>query len=45
MRAAGGPPHDRRGRGGRIINITSVHEHYPKVGAAPYCVAKAGLGG
>lgn len=33
------------GRGGRIINITSVHEHYPKVGAAPYCAAKAGLGG
>ncbi|MFF5990593.1 SDR family oxidoreductase [Prauserella flavalba] len=32
------------GRGGRIINITSVHEHYPKVGAAPYCAAKAGLG-
>ncbi|MBF6514291.1 SDR family oxidoreductase [Nocardia cyriacigeorgica] len=32
------------GRGGRIINITSVHEHAPKVGAAPYCAAKAGLG-
>ncbi|MDQ2584199.1 SDR family oxidoreductase [Saccharothrix yanglingensis] len=32
------------GRGGRIINITSVHEHQPKVGAAPYCAAKAGLG-
>jgi NAD(P)-dependent dehydrogenase (short-subunit alcohol dehydrogenase family) len=32
------------GRGGRIINITSVHEHVPKVGAAPYCAAKAGLG-
>ncbi|ONM47939.1 SDR family oxidoreductase [Nocardia donostiensis] len=32
------------GRGGRIINITSVHEHTPKVGAAPYCAAKAGLG-
>jgi NAD(P)-dependent dehydrogenase (short-subunit alcohol dehydrogenase family) len=32
------------GRGGRIINITSVHEHTPRVGAAPYCVAKAGLG-
>lgn len=30
--------------GGRIINITSVHEHLPKVGAAPYCAAKAGLG-
>ncbi|TLF76740.1 SDR family oxidoreductase [Nocardia cyriacigeorgica] len=32
------------GRGGRIINITSVHEHAPRVGAAPYCAAKAGLG-
>jgi NAD(P)-dependent dehydrogenase (short-subunit alcohol dehydrogenase family) len=32
------------GRGGRIINITSVHEHVPRVGAAPYCAAKAGLG-
>ncbi|MDP9444275.1 MAG: SDR family oxidoreductase [Actinomycetota bacterium] len=32
------------GRGGRIVNVTSVHEHAPRVGAAPYCVAKAGLG-
>ncbi|MGV9720404.1 SDR family oxidoreductase [Nocardia beijingensis] len=32
------------GTGGRIINITSVHEHVPRVGAAPYCAAKAGLG-
>jgi NAD(P)-dependent dehydrogenase (short-subunit alcohol dehydrogenase family) len=32
------------GRGGRIINVTSVHEHVPRVGAAPYCAAKAGLG-
>ncbi|GAA5071972.1 SDR family oxidoreductase [Nocardia iowensis] len=32
------------GRGGRIINITSVHEHAPRVGSAPYCAAKAGLG-
>jgi NAD(P)-dependent dehydrogenase (short-subunit alcohol dehydrogenase family) len=31
-------------RGGRIINITSVHEHQPRVGAAPYCAAKGGLG-
>jgi NAD(P)-dependent dehydrogenase (short-subunit alcohol dehydrogenase family) len=29
------------GAGGRIITITSVHEHAPKVGAAPYCAAKA----
>jgi NAD(P)-dependent dehydrogenase (short-subunit alcohol dehydrogenase family) len=33
-----------RGQGGRIINITSVHEHAPRVGAAPYCAAKAGVG-
>jgi NAD(P)-dependent dehydrogenase (short-subunit alcohol dehydrogenase family) len=32
------------GHGGRIINITSVHEHAPRIGAAPYCAAKAGLG-
>ncbi|MGY2092110.1 SDR family oxidoreductase [Nocardia gipuzkoensis] len=32
------------GDGGRIINITSVHEHAPRVGAAPYCASKAGLG-
>ena len=32
------------GVGGRIINVTSVHEHAPRVGAAPYCAAKAGLG-
>jgi NAD(P)-dependent dehydrogenase (short-subunit alcohol dehydrogenase family) len=33
-----------QGRGGRIINVTSVHEHYPLVGSAAYCAAKAGLG-
>jgi NAD(P)-dependent dehydrogenase (short-subunit alcohol dehydrogenase family) len=32
------------GRGGRIINVTSVHEHAPRVGAGPYCAAKGGLG-
>src|SRR5215217_289686 len=32
------------GHGGRIVNITSVHEHQPRVGAAPYCAAKGGLG-
>ncbi|MEV4159422.1 SDR family oxidoreductase [Nonomuraea dietziae] len=31
------------GRGGRIINVTSVHEEYPRVGAGPYCAAKGGL--
>ncbi|ATZ23185.1 3-oxoacyl-[acyl-carrier-protein] reductase FabG [Streptomyces lavendulae subsp. lavendulae] len=33
-----------QGRGGRIVNITSVHEHQPRVGAGSYCAAKAGLG-
>ncbi|GAA4896850.1 hypothetical protein LX16_1299 [Stackebrandtia albiflava] len=33
------------GNGGRIVNVTSVHEHAPKVGYAPYAAAKAGLGG
>lgn len=32
------------GRGGRIVAVTSVHEHAPRVGAAPYCAAKGGLG-
>src|SRR3712207_3085733 len=32
------------GRGGRVVNITSVHEHQPRVGAAAYCAAKGGLG-
>jgi NAD(P)-dependent dehydrogenase (short-subunit alcohol dehydrogenase family) len=32
------------GRGGRIVNVTSVHEHVPLEGAAPYCAAKGGLG-
>ncbi len=32
------------GRGGRIINVTSVHEKVPRLGAAAYCTAKAGLG-
>jgi NAD(P)-dependent dehydrogenase (short-subunit alcohol dehydrogenase family) len=32
------------GQGGRIINVTSVHEHLPRVGSAAYCAAKAGLG-
>jgi NAD(P)-dependent dehydrogenase (short-subunit alcohol dehydrogenase family) len=34
----------RQGSGGRIINVTSVHEHQPRVGTAPYCAAKGGLG-
>ncbi|APE11591.1 MULTISPECIES: SDR family oxidoreductase [Rhodococcus] len=32
------------GGGGRIVNITSVHEHIPRYGASAYCTAKAGLG-
>jgi NAD(P)-dependent dehydrogenase (short-subunit alcohol dehydrogenase family) len=32
------------GHGGRIVNVTSVHEHLPRLGAAAYCSAKAGLG-
>jgi NAD(P)-dependent dehydrogenase (short-subunit alcohol dehydrogenase family) len=32
------------GAGGRIVNVTSIHEHAPLPGAAAYCAAKAGLG-
>ena len=32
------------GGGGRIVNITSVHEHQPRVGASAYCASKGGLG-
>ncbi len=32
------------GTGGRIINVTSVHETQPRVGSAAYCAAKGGLG-
>jgi len=30
--------------GGRIVNVTSVHEHVPKSGSSAYCAAKGGLG-
>jgi NAD(P)-dependent dehydrogenase (short-subunit alcohol dehydrogenase family) len=33
-----------QGEGGRIVNVTSVHEHVPRLGASAYCSAKAGLG-
>ena len=33
------------GRGGRIVAVTSVHEHQPRVGASAYDAAKHGLGG
>ncbi|HEX8742243.1 MAG TPA: SDR family oxidoreductase [Thermoleophilaceae bacterium] len=32
------------GNGGRIVNVTSVHEHVPKRESAAYCAAKGGLG-
>jgi NAD(P)-dependent dehydrogenase (short-subunit alcohol dehydrogenase family) len=32
------------GRGGRIVNVTSVHEHVPLPESAAYCAAKGGLG-
>jgi len=32
------------GTAGRIINVTSVHEHIPLRQAAAYCAAKGGLG-
>lgn len=35
----------RRGRGGSIVNVTSVHEHIALSDAAPYVVSKHGLGG
>jgi NAD(P)-dependent dehydrogenase (short-subunit alcohol dehydrogenase family) len=34
-----------QGRGGRIVNVTSVHEHVPLQGATAYVAAKHGLGG
>lgn len=33
------------GHGGRLIAVTSVHEHQPRVGSAAYVAAKHGLGG
>jgi glucose 1-dehydrogenase len=32
-----------RGRGGRIVNISSVHEDIPMLTNGPYCAAKGGL--
>src|SRR5436309_2174389 len=32
------------GNGGRIVNVTSVHEHAPLPGSSAYCAAKGGLG-
>jgi len=33
----------RQGGGGRIINISSVHEDWPMPGNTPYCVSKGGM--
>lgn len=33
----------KQGGGGRIINISSVHEDWPMPGNTPYCVAKGGV--
>jgi len=35
----------KQGRGGRIVNITSVHEHVPLPDSSAYTSAKHGLGG
>jgi glucose 1-dehydrogenase len=32
-----------QGGGGRIINITSVHEDWPMPGNTPYCLSKGGM--
>ena len=33
----------KQGPGGRIINISSVHEDWPMPGNAPYCLSKGGM--
>jgi glucose 1-dehydrogenase len=33
----------KQGGGGRIINISSIHEDWPMPGNAPYCAAKGGV--
>ncbi|HEX5399730.1 MAG TPA: glucose 1-dehydrogenase [Verrucomicrobiae bacterium] len=33
----------KQGGGGRIINITSVHEDWPMTGNTPYCLSKGGM--
>ena len=35
----------QNGTRGRIVNVTSVHEHVPLEGSTPYVVSKHGLGG
>jgi glucose 1-dehydrogenase len=33
----------RQGGGGRIVNVSSVHEDWPMPGNAPYCLSKGGM--
>src|SRR5207302_1999322 len=33
----------RQGKGGRIVNISSVHEDLPMPGNSPYCASKGGM--
>jgi glucose 1-dehydrogenase len=33
----------KQGKGGRIINMTSVHEDWPMPGNTPYCLSKGGM--
>jgi NAD(P)-dependent dehydrogenase (short-subunit alcohol dehydrogenase family) len=35
----------KQGRGGRIVNVTSIHEHVPLPESSAYVAAKHGLGG
>jgi glucose 1-dehydrogenase len=42
LQAAGRVMRDQ-GRGGSIVNISSIHEDLPFPGYAPYCAAKGGL--
>jgi glucose 1-dehydrogenase len=32
-----------QGEGGRIVNVTSVHEDWPMPGNTPYCLSKGGM--
>jgi glucose 1-dehydrogenase len=33
----------KQGGGGRMINVTSVHEDWPMPGNTPYCLSKGGM--
>ena len=45
VRKAGVTAEVAHGQGGRLISVSSVHEHQPRVGSAAYDAAKHGLGG